>query len=181
MNTNSGKFPGETSTIFVVAPPGVRLRNARDEDLPFLRELYEHARSAELAGVPWPQDVRSRFLDDQFRLQHQHYVTHFSRADFLLLERDDRLIGRFYIDASGDDLHVIDISLLAEERGRGVGTQLLRSLMSHASREGRGVFLNVNRFNPDAERLYRRLGFAHLTPEGVDAGNDMYLPMRWIS
>lgn len=174
-------FPARAAALLLEAPPETRLRHASDADIPFLRELYEHARSAELAAVTWPGDMRTRFLDDQFRLQHQHYLTHYASADFLVLERNERPIGRLYIDATDDDLHVVDISLLAAERGRGIGSSLLRSVMNHARHEGRGVFLNVNRFNIDAERLYRRLGFVHLTTDDEATGNDMYLPMRWIS
>lgn len=181
MSVQSHAFPTRAAAISLVAPPGVRLRQAREGDLPFLRELYEHSRATELAGVPWPADIRARFLDDQFTLQHQHYVTHFVTAEFLLLEREGQPIGRLYLDSSGDDLHIVDISLLSTARGQGLGTQLLRTVMDQAARQGRGVFLNVNRFNLDAERLYRRLGFVHLTLEGDRAGDDMYLPMRWVS
>lgn len=67
----------------------------------------------------------------------------------------------------GDGVHVVDLALLPEHRGAGVGEALLTRVVG----DGRRVSLSVVRTNP-AQRLYRRLGF-----EVVDE-DDVYLHMQ---
>ena len=57
-------------------------------------------------------------------------------------------------------------------RGQGLGTQLLEALLAHAGSLGKRVGISVETFNP-ALNLYRRLGFTHLSDEGI------YLTMEW--
>ena len=170
-------FPTPVVMALQAMPAGVALRAAVDSDVTFLRALYADARAAELAGAPLPADVRERFLDNQFALQHRHYITYFERASFAIVERDGAPIGRLYADDSGSDLHLIDISLAAAAQGQGVGTALLKSLAQHARRQGRTLVLKVNRHNADAARLYERLGFVYEAMPGDNA----YRAMRLVS
>lgn len=52
----------------------------------------------------------------------------------------------------------MDLALVADARGQGLGTALLQGLLADADAEGRTVVLHVARDNP-AQRLYLRLGF----------------------
>jgi ribosomal protein S18 acetylase RimI-like enzyme len=63
-------------------------------------------------------------------------------------------------------LKVIDIALLPEHRGRGLGTRLLRPLLVEASERGVKVEVYVEQFNR-ARGLYERLGFAIAEEAGV--------------
>jgi len=60
----------------------------------------------------------------------------------------------------------MDIALLPEFRGRGIGTALLSALIEEAEREGKRVSIHVERYNP-ARRLYARLGFREAEDRGV--------------
>jgi ribosomal protein S18 acetylase RimI-like enzyme len=62
--------------------------------------------------------------------------------------------GRVVLARRGDAVHVADIALLPEHRGRGHGGALLRSIMDGAGR----VTLTVQR-GSRALALYERLGF----------------------
>jgi len=156
---------------------GLSLRRAGESDLPFLRRLYGDVRAEELAAVPWAGDTRARFLDSQFALQHTHYVTHFPRGDFLVVERDGRAVGRLYLDEREADVHIVDIGLLSSVRGHGIGTTLLRRQMTRVATRGGGVTLQVDVANVRARALYRRLGFV---PHGK-ATSVSHTPMRWFS
>jgi ribosomal protein S18 acetylase RimI-like enzyme len=138
-----------------LAVAGVRLRACRACDLPFLRMLYRQTRDDELATTGWPEDARAAFADQQFGMQHMHFVRHFPRAHFFVLQRDGRDIGRYYLDVTDPSWHVVDIALLTEMRGRGIGTALLQATRAHAP----AVTLSVAINNPAAMRLYTRLGF----------------------
>ncbi len=60
----------------------------------------------------------------------------------------------------------MDVALLPEFRGRGVGTRLLLRLFEEADRCRLAVSIHVERMNP-ALALYRRLGFTLREDKGV--------------
>ena len=156
---------------------GVTFRPMTDEDLPFLQHLYRTARWAELAPTQWPDETKSAFLDQQFGFQRRHYELAWSSAEFLLILCHEQPIGRIYIDRTSRTLHLVEISLLPEWRGQGLGTALLRGLQQEvtAGRADR-VTLNVVPTNP-ARRLYARLGFVEAQTDAEFPGVD--LEMLW--
>jgi len=152
---------------------GFHLRAARSDDLPFLRALYASTREEELALVPWPEPMRVAFIDQQFAMQHRHYVAHYPDADFLLIERGSTPIGRFYLQCGAPVALVIDISLQPRYRGMGVGSDLLTHTQAIARAQSLDVELHVLHANLAARRLYQRLGFVETADEGS------HLRMRW--
>lgn len=154
---------------------GIGLRAAGDADLAWLRDLYASTRSAELAAVPWPEQAKRAFLDQQFALQHAHYLSHFADADFLIVETAQAPLGRLYLQR-GTTRHVlVDISLLPAWRGQGVGTALIAHAQALAAAARCALSLHVLHANPGAQRLYARLGFV--------AGNasETHLEMHWCA
>ncbi|WP_320550805.1 GNAT family N-acetyltransferase [Luteibacter sahnii] len=176
MTPAMASFPLRAASILDAAPTGLTLRPATDDDMAFLRQLYAASRHDEMAAVPWPDAAREAFLASQFALQHAHYLSHYACAAFLIVMEGTRPIGRLYVDERERDLHVIDISLTLADQGHGWGSALMRVLMRQASARGKGVTLQVSRFNPCAHALYRRLGFIE-----APGGDAAYLPMRWVS
>jgi ribosomal protein S18 acetylase RimI-like enzyme len=156
---------------------GVSLRPVAEADMPFLQYLHRTTRWDELAPTHWPDEAKIGFLDQQFAFQHRHYQTAFADAEFYLISRDEDPIGRIYLDRTRRDLHLIEISLLPEWRGRGLGTALLTMLQQEV-RAGRGarVLLNVLATGP-ARRLYTRLGFVETA--GEQEFPDLYVEMAW--
>jgi len=67
---------------------------------------------------------------------------------------------------------LIDIALLPEHRGQGVGGELMGDLLAEGEEKGLPVTIHVERFNP-ALRLYERLGFRHVEEQGP------YYLMEW--
>lgn len=160
------------------APPqfvhrNITLRPAAAIDLPFLRGLYASTRADELAAIPWPSAQKQAFLDSQFELQHRHYITHFARASFLVIERGDESIGRLYLLRRPPAFHVIDIALVPAARGDGTGSRLITHVQQDAAAAGHDVHLNVDCRNARARRLYERLGFIATQTEGA------YTSMYW--
>lgn len=157
-----------------LAGRGFFLRALTDRDLPWLRDLYASTRAEEMAPVPWPELVKQRFLEQQFALQHQHYIAHFGDSDFLAIERDGRPVGRYYLQRVDPDHLIVDISLFPDQRGQGIGAALIRQSQDEAAALGRGMHLHVQQTNPGARRLYERLGFV---ATGGLTGN--HQSMRW--
>jgi len=144
----------------------IRLRPITEADGPFLRALYGSTRAEELAPVPWSEEQKRAFLDMQFHAQTIHYQKHYGDGEFLMIEDRGVPIGRLLLHRSTDEIRIIDISLMPEHRGRGVGTKLLRDVLSEGEATKRKVSIHVEHFNP-AKRLYERLGFRYVETNGV--------------
>lgn len=147
---------------------GLALRSCTPADLPFLEALYASTREAELARTGWPEARCREFAEQQFALQHSYYQTHYADAQFLLLHRHGQAIGRLYWWEGAQRAVLVDMILLPQERGRGVGSALLRLLVDRAESRGLDIELHVEPHNP-ALRLYRRFGFETLGDNGVHA------------
>jgi ribosomal protein S18 acetylase RimI-like enzyme len=163
--------PSQTSSTRlaeVLQQQGFAWRGAKQNDLAFLRRLYETLRADELASIEWPEVVRRAFLDSQFAFQHHHFTTHFERAEFLVLEHYRDPVGRLYLLRESPRWLIIDIALLPEWQGRGIGGTLLRQLQQDAQdARTQGLALHVRLDNPRAQALYARLGFRHESVEGM--------------
>jgi GNAT superfamily N-acetyltransferase len=106
------------------------------------------------------------FLAQQFNAQDETYRGRYPDGDFSVITLNDQPIGRLYVGRLPGEIRVIDITLLPEFRGHGIGTGLIRDLMGEASGTGARVTLYVEAFNP-AHRLYTRLGFTRIDEYGV--------------
>jgi GNAT superfamily N-acetyltransferase len=159
-----------------LAEHAIVLRPAMRDDLPLAARLYTAFRSPELLLAPWSAEAKQAFLDDQFRLQHSHFVRHFHRADFwIVCDADMAPVGRFYLDRSTPQWRLVDILLAPDARGRGIGSALIRWAQALAADAGAsGIALHVAISNPRAHALYTRLGF--VARESVDG---MHVPMQW--
>ena len=153
-------------------PEGVGLRPITDEDLPFLFRVYASTREEELAPVGWPPEQLEAFLRQQFTAQHAWYQEHYAGASFDVVEVGGTPAGRLYVARWERELRLVDVSLLPEHRGNGLGTALVSAVLAEGAAAGKPVTIHVERLNP-AQRLYRRLGFELLEDKG------MYLLLEW--
>jgi ribosomal protein S18 acetylase RimI-like enzyme len=160
-----------------IALGALRLRPITAEDRPFLEALYRSVRWEELAPTGWPDEAKLAFLASQFDLQHRQFTAYYPAEGLELVEQDGEPIGRLYVDRTPRNTYLVDIALLPQWRGRGVGTRLIRALQDDVRMRGGELTLNVDRTNPDAERLYRRLGFVETPPDVPYPG--VSIDMRW--
>jgi ribosomal protein S18 acetylase RimI-like enzyme len=115
--------------------------------------------------VPWPEETKAAFLRQQSEAQHLHYRTHYTDAEYSIILENGTPIGRLYVNTRPEDLRIMDIALVPEARGRGIGGMLLQQLLDRAGAEGKSVSIHVEINNP-ALRLYERLGFRQLDERG---------------
>src|SRR5688572_12523971 len=150
----------------------LRLRPITPEDDAFLAGLYASTRAEELAVTGWSAEEMAAFCRQQYDAQSAHYRENYPGASLQVIERDGQAIGRLYVARWEREIRIMDIALLPEHRGSGIGTQLLRELQDEARSAGKSLTIHVERFNP-ALRLYQRLGFRQVEDKGV------YLLMEW--
>jgi ribosomal protein S18 acetylase RimI-like enzyme len=135
-------------------------------DREFLVELYGSVRERELAHVPWDEDMRRAFIEQQFTAQDAHYREHYPGATLDVIEVDDEPAGRLYVHRGPRDIRIMDIALAPAFRGRGIGSGLLHALIAEAEESDRMLSIHVELNNP-ARRLYERLGFRPAGEHGV--------------
>lgn len=151
---------------------GYSLRPVTPGDRPALLAIYASTRVEELARVPWSDEQRAAFVAMQFEAQDRHYREHYPRATFDLVLCDAAVAGRLYVHRGSSEIRIVDVALLPDFRGRGLGSTLLGELIAEAAASRRALTIHVEQWNR-ARRLYERLGFRVAEDKGV------YLFMRW--
>ena len=146
------------------SPTRIVLRPLTRADEPLLWRMLRLAVHLPPNAPPLPPDLTSQ-------PELARYVAGWMRRDGdlgLAAESDGRPVGAAwlrrwlggdrgygFIDAATPEL---TIAVAPEQRGRGIGTSLLQSLIATARDDAAAISLSVARDNP-ARRLYQRLGF----------------------
>ncbi|HWX53742.1 MAG TPA: GNAT family N-acetyltransferase [Verrucomicrobiae bacterium] len=141
----------------------VQDHDADDDDL--LRRLYASTRAAELALLPWSQEQKDAFLEMQFAAQKRHYSAAYPSAHHDIICWKGKPVGRLYLARQADVFHILDVTVLPEERNSGIGSCVLRRILDEAQRAGRPATIYVESFNPSL-RLFERFGFRQSGVEG---------------
>ncbi|KAA0993353.1 GNAT family N-acetyltransferase [Dyadobacter aurulentus] len=152
------------------------LRPITPKDLPFLMEIYASTREAEMERVPfWTDLMKKEFLASQFRAQHEYYQKNYIGACFWVIELENKIIGRLYLDENfqGKGMRIVDISILPTYRNRGLGQGIFKDLMKRSAELNIPLTIHVEAFNP-AKNLYTRLGF-----KTISETNGIYHLMEW--
>jgi len=164
---------GRLDPIVFDLPDRISVRAATRSDFIFLRRLYAAGRKSELAAVGMPARDRQDFCDRQFACQHSDWVRRFPSAQFLILMRGIRPIGRLYLNPTDEGVHIVEIAFLPEWQGKGFGRAIIAWLQRQAAASVRNITLNVTMDNGQAASLYRRLGFV------AERQTDRHIFMRW--
>jgi ribosomal protein S18 acetylase RimI-like enzyme len=150
---------------------GASLRPVHADDREFLFKVYAGTRLAELAPFGWSPEQQEAFLRMQFNAQQRWYATAYPNSQEQIVMLGEMPIGRMIVSRQAGTATLVDISLLPEHRGSGIGGGLLRDLIEQCGKEGVVLRLQVLKSNP-AARLYERLGFRQT---GAD---DLYRQME---
>jgi len=115
--------------------------------VPFLLRLREiamdpHHRAAGIFQTPAEMEERVRSHWDEARV----------------IEIDGRPVGLWKLWRQPETWWILQVQLMPEVQGRGIGAALIRDLMAEARSAGVALKLKVLKTNP-ARRLYERLGF----------------------
>lgn len=145
------------------------LRPATEADRDFLLEVYGSTREPELARVPWDEAAKRAFVEQQFEAQDAHWRAHYRDTTWDVILTGDEPAGRLYVARWEREIRIVDIALLPEFRGRGIGTALLRALMDESDAAGKPLTIHVEAGNP-AHALYERLGFREMPDRNPPGG-----------
>lgn len=137
-------------------------RAVREGDRAFMLALYGSSRADEIAAWGWTEEQRAVFIDMQYSARCRHYDSVYPCRDDSIILLDGEAAGLLSINRDETALNLVDIALLPEHHGRGVGTRLLRELQQEATESGKPLRLHVLAENAAAVRLYQRLEFAEI-------------------
>jgi len=147
-------------------------RPALPEDKDFFFHLYVGTREQELPAFGWNDQQKQAFLQMQFNAQQRWYETAYPQAEWRIVMLEGKPVGRTIVDRGEAGATLVDIALIPETRGAGLGTRLMQELLERCHAEAIPMRLQVLKTNP-AQRLYQRLGFRTV---GED---QLYLQMEW--
>lgn len=138
-------------------------RAATEADVPFLLELRRQTMTEHLqrSGVEASDSERIKRV-----------LANFDCAEITLLSGTP--IGLLKVVRSEDSWDLVQIQILPEKQGGGLGSTILKKLLADADEAHASVSLSVLRANP-ARRLYERLGFR------IVGENDKAYDMRYGS
>jgi ribosomal protein S18 acetylase RimI-like enzyme len=142
------------------------------DDEPFIKRLIAEVVADELGARLWPDAARVPLVDIQYRARRQGFHDAFPDATEEIVQRDGEAAGWLVTARDAESIRVVDIALLPQERGQGLGTACIRDLQDEAERTARLLRLSVVRMNA-AARLYERLGFQ------ITGGDEIRYAMEW--
>ena len=109
------------------------LRDALPSDRAFLLALYASTRAEEFAHLGWPVEMERAFMKMQFDAQRGDYERRHPRSLCQIVEMRGCPVGRLWVAQDARSLTVLDISLVAELRAQGIGTDCLRRVQRRAA------------------------------------------------
>ena len=136
----------------------------------FLYRVYASTRAEELAVVPWDDARRRRSSACSSTRRTPGIASTTTGASFEVVLVDGDPPGRLYLRRGETEIRIVDIALLPEHRGNGVGERAAGRVLDEADAAGRRVTIHVARVDP-ALRLYQRLGFSVAEDKGVTSSS----------
>jgi len=155
-----------------LSAPAITLDAATASDQEFFYCTFASTRAAEVALTGWSPEQQESFLRMQFEAQTRGYLLQTPEAQYWVIRQDGTPVGRLIVDRTANDIHLIDIGLLPEFRGQGIGSTLMAALIQEAKQQRRPIRLFVERFNHSLQ-WYEGLGFK------VIGEGQIYLEMVW--
>ncbi len=135
----------------------LRPESPADED--FIRHLILQTVAEELGADAWPEPMRGHLLGMQVEARRQSRRTNNPEAVSHVIQADGVDAGWAVVSAMPHEVRLVEIMVLPERRGGGIGTAAIHKILSTAASAGKPVRLNVNVMNYAAIRLYERMGF----------------------
>ena len=148
------------------------LRPETSEDKPFLEILYRSTRD-DLLQLGLPEAMTSNLMQMQFNAQQTGYRTQFPDAEYSIIEKNGKAIGWLITDRSNDAIRLVNIALLTDQRNKGYGRYLIKTLQNEAEAAKKPLKLSVSCMNMHAQHVYLSSGFQIIGDDGAN------LEMTW--
>jgi GNAT superfamily N-acetyltransferase len=140
--------------------PTYRIRPAAIEDVGFLTDVIIEATRAQ-GRLP------ADFDEPQWRSGYAEWTEAQVRGEIAnsttsVIEIDNERVGRLRVTRTADHIELSGIQLLPTVQRHGVRTAIIEDLKAKAAAAGMPLDTGVEKDNPEAQKLYERLGFVHI-------------------
>ena len=135
----------------------ISFRQETPEDDAFLRRLILATIIEELGAETWPEPMRSHLAGVQYTMRRQGVRGRYPDGASRIVLADGVEAGWLYTAGLPDVVWLVEVMVLPERRGQGIGSAAVREAIGSAG--ARPVQLMVNVTNTRAIGLYERLGF----------------------
>lgn len=111
-----------------------------------------------LCAVSKNQDLAEDFRHDaleQARGEIENSITY-------VICSDENRVGRLRVVRLDDYVEIAGLQIHPDWQNKGIGTAVVNEILDQGARAGIPVELDVAKDNPQAERLYARLGFERI-------------------
>ncbi|MBS1840902.1 MAG: GNAT family N-acetyltransferase [Acidobacteria bacterium] len=136
-------------------------------------------------------DALTRLINEAFlaerpfvegdRVDHAGVLKYLATGKFLLLERNQSLIGCVYLERRGDHMYLGLLSVASSEQGKGWGRKLMDAAERYAAKEGCvAIDLRVISERADIRPFYERLGYAAVAVEAVATAIPVKVPFHFV-
>lgn len=135
----------------------ILLRPATLADVAFLANVVITATQAQARFSP-------RIDIDEFRTEYETWTRETVLGEIpdcilSVIECDGEPIGRLRVVRTNEAITLAGIQILPAYQNRRIGSTLIEQLKHEADQKQCRLFISVEKDNPNAQRLYERLGF----------------------
>lgn len=135
----------------------LNMRQATQNDVTFVVKVLLLANEKRLsAREEWRAE---RFLKNVTASTQKEVDGKVANSTTYVIEYDNVQVGRLRIVRPGNEIHIAGIQVHPKYQGKGIGSQVIRAMMKDAKEKKWPLTLEVEKDNPDAKRLYIKLGF----------------------
>ena len=127
----------------------IKLRRATVTDTKFLWEVFR------VSMKDYITQTRGEWKEQREESQFRHQLD-LSAAQ--VIESENLEVGFIMAPTKDNARWIHTICIVLEHQNRGIGTEVIRSVIAEAERQNMPLYLSVLKVNP-ARRLYERLGF----------------------
>ncbi len=125
------------------------LRQADESDFEFVKKLHHETLREYVEPIwGWDEDRQDQFVKNWFKPERIKIVQVKTINAGLILVAERK-----------EDIFLESISITPKLQGKGIGSAVIRDVMLQAKQKNRPLRLQVLKTNPNARRLYERLGF----------------------
>lgn len=134
----------------------IGLRSATSADSEYCFQLHKAVMGAYVAAI-WGWDEQ---------IQRDFHARTLIPVRWRIITADGADAGMLHVEHRPTEIYLARIEFHPDHQGRGIGSQLIRSLLHQAHQHGRDLTLDVLVVSQRAQTLYRRLGLHEVTRHG---------------
>jgi len=136
----------------------ITFKKIQEQDQEFITKVYRSTREKELDLTNWPEDQKHRFTIMQMIAQLTDYEKNYKGATYEMVLYKKKPAGRLYLWETNNEIRIMDLSLLPEFQGKGIGRDILAGIVQSAKQKKKIASLHVIHGHP-SKRMYERVGF----------------------